>query len=62
MMHQILPPGVQHHQTADAGSQMLGIGGDFQQRFGGSLEQDAVDDALVLKGQGASSWGNVNTT
>ena len=62
VVHQVLAPGVEHHQAADTGSQMSGIGGDFQQRASGSLEQDAVDHALILQGQGREFVGNVNTT
>ena len=43
-------PGVQHRSEADLGSQMLGIGGDNEQRLCGRLEQDVADDRLVLVG------------
>ncbi len=35
---------------ADPGAEMLGIGGDAQERLGGGLEQDAIDLRLVLVG------------
>ncbi|MGY4339956.1 hypothetical protein ACVWW3_004862 [Bradyrhizobium sp. LM2.9] len=44
------PPAVQHGGDADAGAQMLWIGGDRGQRFGRGLEQQVVDDGLVLVG------------
>ncbi len=43
-------PCVQHGSKADLGAQMLGIGGDRQQRLSGRLEQDVADDSLVLIG------------
>ena len=52
MMVQVLAPGVQHGDQADLGAEMLGIGGDDAQRLGRRLEQDAVDDRLVLEGDG----------
>ena len=36
---------------------MLGIGGEFQQRLGGGLEQAVVDDSWVLQGQGCQFVG-----
>ncbi len=41
-------PGVQHQRRADARPEVLGIGGDGQQRLGGHVEQQAVDHGLVL--------------
>ena len=43
-------PGVEHGGEADAGAEMLGVGGDGDQRLGRGLEQEAVDDGLVLVG------------
>jgi len=51
MKHQVLAPGVQHHQTANVRSQVLRIGGDFQERPGGRTKQDAVDHTFVLQCQ-----------
>ena len=39
---------MQHQRGADARAQVLGIGGDGQQRLGGDVEQQAVDHGLVL--------------
>jgi hypothetical protein len=41
---------VQHHGEADAGAQVLGIGGNRQQGLGRGLEQNVVDHGLVLIG------------
>ena len=49
---QSLPPGMQHGEEADARAQVLRVGGDGDQRFGGGVEQDVVDDRFVLKGDG----------
>ena len=43
-------PAVEHGGGADASAEMLGIGGDRQQRLGGRAEQQVVDDRLVLVG------------
>jgi hypothetical protein len=51
MVHQVLTPSVEHHQTADTGSEVPGIGGNFEQCAGGGLEQNAVDHAWILQGQ-----------
>ncbi len=41
-------PGVEHGGQADAGAEMLGVGGDGDQGLGGGLEQDGIDLGLVL--------------
>ena len=51
MMHQVLTPRVEHHQTTDLCSQMLRIGGNLQQSLGCRTKQDAVDHTFVLKCQ-----------
>ena len=38
---------MQHGGDADAGAEMLGIGGDRGQGLGGGLEQEIVDDRLT---------------
>ena len=50
MMGERRAPGVEHGGEADAGAEMLGIGGDGDERLGRGLEQDAVDHGLVLVG------------
>ena len=52
-MLQVLPPSVEHGQKADFGAQVLRIGGDAAQGGGRGPKQDAVDDFLVLKGDGS---------
>ena len=44
---------MQHGGKADAGSEMLGVGGDGGQRLGGGPEQEIVDRSLVLERDGA---------
>jgi hypothetical protein len=44
---------VQHGGKADARAQMLGVGGDREQRLGRGLEQQVVDGGLVVERQGA---------
>ena len=43
-------PGVEHPGEANAGAEMLGVGGDGDQGLGGDLEQDAVDLGLIVVG------------
>ncbi len=50
MMGHRRAPGMEHRGQADAGAEMLGIGGDGDQRLGGSREQDGVDRGLVVVG------------
>src|SRR5262249_35688844 len=52
MMLQGLSPGMKHGEEADPGPQVLRVGGDLQQCFGGGLEQQVVDDSFVLERQG----------
>lgn len=53
MMHQVLAPRMQDGEKANLRAEMLGLGGNLQERFGSGLEQEAVDDALVRQRQGA---------
>src|SRR4051794_29409426 len=55
MMRHRPAPGVQHRREADLYTQPLWIGRDRQQRVGARLEQEVVDDALVLVGDGADA-------
>src|SRR5262245_10866321 len=43
-------PGMEHGGEPDASSEMLGVGGDGEQRLGRGLEEDGVDLSLVLVG------------
>ena len=47
---------------ADAGAEMLGIGGDRERGLGRGLEQQIVDHGLVLVGDVGDRAGSVNTT
>src|SRR5216684_7673158 len=48
VMRERRAPAVQHRGEADPGAEMLRVGRDGEERLGGGLEQDAVDDGLVL--------------
>jgi hypothetical protein len=48
-MGQRRTPGVQHQGGTDARTEVLGIGGDREQRLGGEIEQQAVDDSLFCR-------------
>src|SRR3984893_3490296 len=50
MMQQCLAPGVEDGEEAELCAEMLGIGGDRLQGFGGGVEQDVVDRSLVVMG------------
>jgi LigD-like primase-polymerase len=50
MVHQVLPPRVQHGQEADLRAQMFRIGGDGAQCLRRRPEQDVVNHGLVLEG------------
>jgi hypothetical protein len=43
-------PGVEHGGEADAGAEVLGVGGNGDERLGRGLEQNVVDHGLVLVG------------
>ena len=51
MMLQLLIPGVEDAEESDFGAEMLGVGGDVDQRLGAATEQQPVDHFLVLQGQ-----------
>ena len=51
-MEQRLPLSVEDGEEADLCAEVLGIGGDRAQGFGGGVEQDVVDRSLVVKGDG----------
>ena len=50
IMGQRRAPGMQHRSQANTGAEMLGIGGDGDQRLSGGLEQDGIDYRKVLVG------------
>ncbi len=45
---------MQHGEETDLGAEMLGVGGDGAQRLGGGVEEQAVDERLVLIGDGGN--------
>ena len=57
MMIEVLSPGMQHCQKANASAQVSGIARDSSQGFGGGAEQDARDQPLVLERQGREPLG-----
>ena len=57
MVEQVLAPGVQDGEKADLSAQVLGVGGDGLQRLAGHLEQQVVEQALVLVGDGGDGLG-----
>jgi hypothetical protein len=50
MMGQRRTPGMENRGDADAGAEVLWVGGDGGQGLGRGLEQEIVDDGLVLVG------------
>ena len=50
MMGQRRTPGVENRCDADAGAEVLGVGGDRGQGLGRGFEQQVVDQSLVLVG------------
>ena len=57
MMMQVLAPGMEYRYEADARAQMFGIGGNLQERFGRGAKEQAIDDPLILEGQGRKRLG-----
>jgi hypothetical protein len=51
MMLELLIPGVKDTEKADVGTEMLGIGGNFDQCFRAAAEQQTIDHCFVLQGQ-----------
>ena len=49
---QLLTPSMQHAEEADLRPEMLGIASDFEQGLGSGSEEEAVEELLVLQGQG----------
>jgi hypothetical protein len=57
VLEKMVAPGMQHTEEADPSPEMLGIGGDLQQRGGSSSEQEIVDEPLVLESQPGEFMG-----
>jgi hypothetical protein len=47
MMLEVLPSGVEHAETADVGSEVLGIASHFEHRCGAGAEEQIVEQPLV---------------
>jgi hypothetical protein len=62
MVQEGLSPGVQDGQKADARSEMVGIGRDFEQRLGGRAEECGQQCTRILEQQRRRASRNVNTT
>src|SRR5258708_12737820 len=58
MKKQVLSPTVEYGKEADLGAQMLGIGSDDGQGFGGGAEEHAVEEIFVLVSDGSDRFGN----
>src|SRR5207237_3429894 len=50
MVGQSRSPGMQHSSEADLRAEVLGVGRDGDQGFGGGFEQQVIDDRFVLVG------------
>ena len=50
-------PGVEHGEETGPGAEVVGIGGEFQQRLGRGAHEHAVDEFLVRSGEGAKLSG-----
>jgi len=50
MVMEVLTPGMQHHDHAELGTEVLGVGGDGAQRLGRCAAQDGIHHGLVLEG------------
>ena len=49
MMSQVLRPGVQHGEHADASAQMARVGSDLEQGLGSGPKQQVVEQTLVAE-------------
>ena len=57
MMLQALVPGMEHAEEADLCTEVAGIASDLEQGRGAGLEEQVVDHALVLEGEGCQfTW------
>jgi len=57
VMLQILAPGMQQRDETDFSAQMFWGSSNCAQCFGGGVKQDAVDDRLILVGDGGDLLG-----
>src|ERR1035441_1659588 len=54
---QSLAPAMQHGKEAGGHAEMLGIGGNGEEGFGGGVEEDVVDEFAVVEGNGGDGLG-----
>lgn len=57
MSEQSLAPSMQNCQKADVGTQVFGIGSDLEESLGRGSKQQAVNQNLILQGQGSQKVG-----
>ena len=57
MEEQVLSPTVKYGEKANLGAQMFGIGSDGGQGRGSGSKENAVDEILVLVGDGSNLLG-----
>jgi len=58
MMSQVLRPGVQHGEHADASAQMARVGSDLEQGLGSGPKQQVVKQTLVAECEWRQLLGN----
>ncbi len=58
MMMEVLPPSMQHRQKPDPGTKVPAVGGNSQQRFGGSPKEKALNNPLVPQRQRRDQMGH----
>ncbi len=56
MMHQVLSPGMKHGEEADLCTQVFRIRSNRAEGLRNGSEQNAVDDLLVLEGNGGDCF------
>src|SRR4051812_2541296 len=52
-----LSPAMEHGKEAGGDAEMLGIGGNGEEGFGGGVEEDVVDEFAVVEGDGGDRLG-----
>ena len=54
---EVLPPGVEDGEGADAGAEVLGVSGDLLGGLGGGAQEQVVDESLVVEGDAVELVG-----
>ena len=57
VLEESLAPGMQNRQEADVGAQVFGIGSNLEESVGGGPKQQAVNQNLILEGEGSQNVG-----